>query len=670
MFNIRKYLAVFVVVAAASFLGSVDYSVADDNLIANPSVEIGTGGFPNGWSREKLGNNTAIFDRNADGQDGAKALGITVTKYVAGYSGWFFNPISADAGASYRYNEYYKASGPTSLFVRVTNTSGKVSTTTLLSDIASSSDWKRLEVEFALPSDAKSFTVIHRMKSLGALFTDNFSLSKKGDSAPVVDIVPPTAAVIAPIAGTTVSGDQTLAADASDVGGVTGVQFMIDDTVFGSEDTSAPYSVVLDTKTLADGMHTVSVRARDVAGNAATSSVVSFIVNNAPVLPTPPTPDPVVNIIPNPSLETVNPANAALPLSWKKTKSGTNNATFSYLKTGHTGSRSLQVKITQHTSGVAFYSFAPQTIEADRTYEYSMQYKSDMYAETDAEITLADGTVKYEYLGVVYPSPSGWSKFSTRISMPKNAKSVTIYSLIYSAGYLTTDDYSLTPVTIVPFKKPSVTLTFDDYFTSFYDNAFPLFKKYGMVGTMFLVSGDLDKPGLMTSAQLHEIQDYGFEIGAHTISHPHLPLLTPAQMDDELGTSRDTIAQYMGAPVESFATPYGEYNSEVLAHIKKFYASHRSVDVGYNTKDNYDRYNVHAMSATSATSPETVLAWVDEAIKDGANLSIVYHDIVDNGTTWSNTPAHLDTVLAGLKSRGVRVLTSKQAVDEMSSQME
>lgn len=74
------------------------------------------------------------------------------------------------------------------------------------------------------------------------------------------------------------------------------------------------------------------------------------------------------------------------------------------------------------------------------------------------------------------------------------------------------------------------------------------------------------------------------------------------------------------------------------------------------------------MSPIVSTSPETVLEWVDEAIRNRAWLSIVYHDIIDGGLTYTNTPEHLETVLSGLKARGVRVLTNQAALSEALAQ--
>jgi len=54
------------------------------------------------------------------------------------------------------------------------------------------------------------------------------------------------------------------------------------------------------------------------------------------------------NLIANPSVET---AAGTLPANWATGKWGTNTATFTYSATGHTGSKSLTVNMTQHTSG-------------------------------------------------------------------------------------------------------------------------------------------------------------------------------------------------------------------------------------------------------------------------------------------------------------------------------
>ncbi len=90
------------------------------------------------------------------------------------------------------------------------------------------------------------------------------------------DTTPPTAS--ASVSGT--AGSITLAATASDNVGVSRVDFVVDGNVVGS-DSSAPYSLALDSTTLSNGSHTLVARAYDAAGNVGASSSVSFSVSNA-----------------------------------------------------------------------------------------------------------------------------------------------------------------------------------------------------------------------------------------------------------------------------------------------------------------------------------------------------------------------------------------------------
>jgi hypothetical protein len=92
---------------------------------------------------------------------------------------------------------------------------------------------------------------------------------------------PPTATLTAPANGATVSGTVTLSANATDDVGVAGVQFRVDGASSGAEDTTAPYSTTWDSRSVANGTHTVSAVARDGAGNLSAASSVTVTVSNA-----------------------------------------------------------------------------------------------------------------------------------------------------------------------------------------------------------------------------------------------------------------------------------------------------------------------------------------------------------------------------------------------------
>src|SRR2546425_1767923 len=114
----------------------------------------------------------------------------------------------------------------------------------------------------------------------------NVSLAESGFSNEVskaiADVTPPTASITAPTAGVTVASTVTVSASASDNVGVAGVQFKLDGVNLGAEDTVAPYSVSWNTTLATSGTHSLTVVARDAAGNTATSAAVSVTVDNTP----------------------------------------------------------------------------------------------------------------------------------------------------------------------------------------------------------------------------------------------------------------------------------------------------------------------------------------------------------------------------------------------------
>jgi hypothetical protein len=98
----------------------------------------------------------------------------------------------------------------------------------------------------------------------------------------VIDTTPPTVSVTSPVNAATVSGAAVaIVASASDNVGVIGVQFLVDGIAVGAEDTSAPYSIVWDSLSVANGAHTLTARARDLAGLQTTSAPISVTVSNA-----------------------------------------------------------------------------------------------------------------------------------------------------------------------------------------------------------------------------------------------------------------------------------------------------------------------------------------------------------------------------------------------------
>jgi fibronectin type 3 domain-containing protein len=110
----------------------------------------------------------------------------------------------------------------------------------------------------------------------------NVSAASAEASAVVTsDTIAPTVSLTAPANGATVSQSVNVSANAGDNTGVAGVQFRLDGTNYGAEDTAAPYSVAWDTTASANGSHTLTALARDGAGNTTLSGPVNVTVANS-----------------------------------------------------------------------------------------------------------------------------------------------------------------------------------------------------------------------------------------------------------------------------------------------------------------------------------------------------------------------------------------------------
>jgi len=140
----------------------------------------------------------------------------------------------------------------------------------------------------------------------------------------------------------------------------------------------------------------------------------------------------------------------------------------------------------------------------------------------------------------------------------------------------------------------AVHVTFDDAYKSVL-NALPALDRLGLPATVFASTDyantgrPFDVPELAAEAAAHPeelatmdweelraLAERGVEIGSHTVSHPHLPRLSDAEIDRELRDSRAQIEDELGRPCRFLAYPFGEHDARVRdgAHRAGYEAAH------------------------------------------------------------------------------------------------
>lgn len=120
-----------------------------------------------------------------------------------------------------------------------------------------------------------------------------------------------------------------------------------------------------------------------------------------------------------------------------------------------------------------------------------------------------------------------------------------------------------------PFPDCALVITFDDGYHSVYEQAFPVLQRYGMTATVFLTvgtKGNTEPPARLPSmegrpmlswGEIREMHRWGIEMGSHTLTHPDLTRWPRDRMETEVRDSKVIIQEALGAPVSSFAYPYG-----------------------------------------------------------------------------------------------------------------
>ena len=377
------------------------------------------------------------------------------------------------------------------------------------------------------------------------------------------------------------------------------------------------------------------------------------------------------NLVPNPSAEAVQANNPTLPSGgWETVANARSTVSYDLVTPGHTGARALKVTIQSYGGGEAYWKYPPQPVTPWKTYEFSDTYISDTDTAVWLHLIDKNGTETVTWLGDTYRSPD-WNHFYGQFTVPDNVVSVGVYHSISSKGYLITDDYRLDEYAPLALHRPLISLSFDDALDPVYTNGLPLLQKYGFQSTQFIPTGFIDKPGRFTRSMVQGFAHSGHEIASHSVTHPVLTSLTNAQLDQELTQSQQDLFAITGMKATSLATPYGAYNTTVIQDSANYYRAMRNVNVGFNSRDNADSFDIKVQNITATTTLDTIATWVAKAKIDRTWLVLVYHNVsqdVTNAGLYNTTPGDLEKHLQLIQASGISVLPVNQAVLELKSQ--
>lgn len=111
-------------------------------------------------------------------------------------------------------------------------------------------------------------------------------------------------------------------------------------------------------------------------------------------------------------------------------------------------------------------------------------------------------------------------------------------------------------------RKP-VVLSFDDGYPGDWQYALPVLRAHHWPGVLNLQIGNL------VPMRVRQLIAGGWEIDAHTFTHPDLTTLGPAQLAHEVFDARRWIQRVFQVPVDAFCYPSGRYDAATLKEVRR-----------------------------------------------------------------------------------------------------
>ena len=111
-------------------------------------------------------------------------------------------------------------------------------------------------------------------------------------------------------------------------------------------------------------------------------------------------------------------------------------------------------------------------------------------------------------------------------------------------------------------------LTFDDGYHSQFANAAPVLHSRGWAAVLNLEVRNTTRSWGLSEKQVKLLIADGWELAAHTLTHPDLTQLSAADLEHEVAGSREALRKMFGERVDFFCYPAGRLNEKVVQAVR------------------------------------------------------------------------------------------------------
>ena len=198
---------------------------------------------------------------------------------------------------------------------------------------------------------------------------------------------------------------------------------------------------------------------------------------------------------------------------------------------------------------------------------------------------------------------------------------------------------------------------------------------HGFNATWYVNSGSIGTAGHLTWAQLTSLSTAGNEIASHTVDHVDIKKLKLAAARIQVCQDRMTLAAH-GFQPESFAYPFGDYNSTVETQVVQYCGDNSARTVtGVNDRRVFAETIPPLNAFATRTPPDpkrgttvaTIEGYVTSAEQNGGGwVQLTFHHICNGCDAYSITAIDMQSLLDWLSTQvttgAVAVETTKQVI--------
>ncbi|MFI2857355.1 stalk domain-containing protein [Paenibacillus sp. JSM ZJ436] len=219
-----------------------------------------------------------------------------------------------------------------------------------------------------------------------------------------------------------------------------------------------------------------------------------------------------------------------------------------------------------------------------------------------------------------------------------------------------------------------VTLSYDDGYRNWYNNALPLHSKYNFPGTFNIIGNKIysGEEGFMNSSHVWVSHDLGIEIASHTQTHPFLTTQTESEIREEFKTSKFILEDLVGE-VSTIAIPYSAYNDDIREIALDYFDGVRVFSRETNTENNYDPHWLKSFAVVNTTEFSTIQGWIDRAIEEKSWVIIMLHGITEERLgEYETTPQILGQVMQYINDQGkdkIMPVSTRDGVELMNKEL-